>query len=308
MVRFGVFLPSFAASAPLDPGLIRRVATRAEELGFDHLWVGDHFVWNVGMLAPMQVLSHVASVTSTIRLGTGVYLLPLRHPSITAKDVASLDVLSGGRVILGVGAGGDSELEYAALGVDLARRGARVEELLEQVDSLLRQEGRPLAGDFHDLPAFTMAPAPLQARVPIWIGGRAAAVVDRAARSGDGWFPVWVSQNRYREAVDRIAEVRGGAEGFSFALNIFSTVAKSKEAATAILETHMGNAYALPFEKFARYSAYGDRDQVAETLKSFMDAGAEEFALNLAGPDPLGQLEELAAVTAMLQPDGQKLV
>ena len=301
MVKFGVFLPSFAASAPLDPALIRRVAVRAEELGFAHLWVGDHFVWNVGMLAPMQVLSHVAAVTTRIRLGTGVYLLPLRHPSITAKDVASLDVLSGGRAILGVGAGGDSELEYAALGVDLARRGAQVDELLEQVGSLLRQEGRELPGDFHDLPSFTMAPPPLQQRVPIWIGGRAAAVVDRAAREGDGWFPVWVSQKRYAEGVERITELRDDVDGYTFALNIFSTVADSREAASAILETHMGNAYALPFEKFARYSAYGNGDDVAETLRSFMDIGVTDFALNLAGPDPLGQLEALAGVTETLR-------
>jgi probable F420-dependent oxidoreductase len=300
LVKFGVFLPSFAASAPLDPALIRRVAVRAEELGFAHLWVGDHFVWNVGMLAPLQVLSYVASVTTEIRLGTGVYLLPLRHPSITAKDVSSLDVLSGGRVILGIGAGGDSELEYQALGVDLAGRGAQVDELLEQVGSLLRQEGRELPGQFHQLPAFTMAPPPIQQRIPIWVGGRAAAVVDRAAQMGDGWFPVWVSQKRYAEAVERITEVRDDLEGYSFALNIFSTVAASREDASAILETHMGNAYALPFDKFARYSAYGTEDDVAETLRSFIDVGVTDVALNLAGPDPLGQLEALASVTAAL--------
>lgn len=297
MVKFGVFLPSFAASAPLDAALIRRVAMRAEELGFAHLWVGDHFVWNVGMLAPLQVLSYVASVTTEIRLGTGVYLLPLRHPSITAKDVTSLDVLSEGRFIFGIGAGGDSVLEYEALGADVARRGAQVDELLAQVGSLLRQEGRAMVGEFHSLPAFTMAPPPIQRHVPIWVGGRAAAVVDRAARDGDGWFPVWVSQKRYAEAVERITEVREDLDGYSFALNIFSTVADSRESASAILETHMGNAYALPFDKFARYSAYGTADDVAETLRSFIDTGVTDFALNLAGPDPIGQLEALADVT-----------
>lgn len=294
MSRYGVFLPSFEASLPVDPALLRTVAVRAEEHGLAHLWVGDHFVWNVGMVAPLQVLSHVAAVTERIALGTGVYLLPLRHPAIAAKDVASLDVLSGGRAIFGVGIGGENPLEYEALGVEMQRRGERLEEAVTQVRALLDRTPGGNDGQFHTLPDFTMAPPPIQPSVPVWIGGRAQAVVERAAAMGDGWFPVWVSARRYSEAVDQITELRGGTEGFSFGLNIFTAVADSREAARAILESHMESAYNLPFEKFERYSAFGTVDEVAETLAGYRDAGVTDFAMNIAGTDPLAQLDLLA--------------
>lgn len=301
MARYGVFLPSFEASVPVTGDLLREVATTAEDRGLAHLWVGDHFVWNVGMVAPMQVLTHVAAVTSRIQLGTGVYLLPLRHPSIVAKDVASLDVLSDGRLLFGVGIGGENPVEYEALGVEMNRRGARLEEGLVQLRSLLRQEQAAQDGEFHSIPAVELAPAPRQDAVPVWIGGRAQAVVERAADMGDGWFPVWVSPRRYAGAVDVIRERRGGTEGFAFGLNIFSAIAESREAAGKILSDHMGSAYGLPFEKFERYAAFGTADDVAETLAAYRDAGVTDFAMNLAGNDPVGQLEELAAVARDLE-------
>jgi probable F420-dependent oxidoreductase len=301
MTRYGVFLPSFAASAPVDPRRLQRVATRAEKLGFAHLWVGDHFVWNVGMLAPLAVLAHVAAVTERIGLGTGVYLLPLRHPVVAAKDVASVDVLSGGRLILGVGVGGESAEEYAAVGVELDRRGERIDESIAQLRSLLAQEAKPLPGAFTSVPPVTLAPPPAQPRVPLWVGGRAQAVVERAAATGDGWFPVWVSPRRYREAREEIVARRGGADGFAFALNIFTAVGADREAARAVLAGHMQSAYGLPFEKFEKYAAFGSPDDVAEVLEGYLQAGVTDVALNLAGPDPEGQLEQLAGTVPGLE-------
>ncbi|MGW5016456.1 LLM class flavin-dependent oxidoreductase [Micromonospora chalcea] len=120
MVNVGCFLPTYSASGPIEPASVLDMARDAEELGLDHVWVGDHYLWNVGMLSPLPALAAVAAVTRRVRLGTGVYLLNLRHPALTAKDVATVDVLSGGRLVLGAGIGGDNPEEYRALGVDPA--------------------------------------------------------------------------------------------------------------------------------------------------------------------------------------------
>jgi probable F420-dependent oxidoreductase len=301
VTNYGVFLPTFDASAPVSAEQIRRIARRAEELDLAHLWVGDHLVWNVGMLSSLSVLAHVAAVTTTIRLGTGVYLLPLRHPVLAAKDIAAVDVMSGGRLILGVGVGGENALEYAAAGVELNRRGARMEEALSQLRALLAQEEVELKGDFASIPAVTLAPPPLQQRIPVWMGGRAQAVVERAAAMAEGYFPVWVSARRYRQVVQDVAERRGGLDGFSFALNIFALVGDSKETARGVLAGHMQSAYGLAFETFEKYAAFGTAEDVAEVVAEYRDAGVTDFALNLAGPDPEGQLEALAGVAGTVK-------
>jgi probable F420-dependent oxidoreductase len=301
MTRFGCFLPSYAASGPIDVSSILGTAQDAERLGLDHVWVGDHFLWRVGILSPMATLAAVATATERIRLGTGVYQLNLRHPSITAKDVASVDVLSGGRVIFGVGIGGEDPDEYDALGVSHARRGQQLDENLEAVTSLLRQEGRAVSGSLVSVPAFTMEPAPVQDPVPLWVGGRAQVVVERAARTGQGWFPVWVSPSRIGSAWEAIEEIRGTRDGFDVALNIFTCLGPSREEAAARLTRHLGNAYGLPFETFERYSAYGTVDDIIETLTPYAEAGVTDFVLNIAGADVREQLSELAAVASAVR-------
>jgi alkanesulfonate monooxygenase SsuD/methylene tetrahydromethanopterin reductase-like flavin-dependent oxidoreductase (luciferase family) len=125
------------------------VAVAAEDRGFAHVWVGDHVVWNVGMLASLCVLSYAAAATERIGLGTGVYLLPLRHPTVVAKDVETLNVRSRSRANFGVGIGGENPLEYAAMGVEMRQRGARLEEAVQQLQALLRGDGQALDGTFH---------------------------------------------------------------------------------------------------------------------------------------------------------------
>jgi probable F420-dependent oxidoreductase len=293
MVAVGAFLPNYGSSNTMSARNLLDVATLAERRGLHHLWVGDHFVWNTGMLAPLPTLAAVAAVTENIRLGTGVYLLNLRHPAIVAKDVATVDVLSGGRVTLGVGVGGDDPNEYAALGVDVARRGARLDEMIESLRSLLNRDGAAYGGSAVSLPAFTMEPPPVQSRVPIWLGGRAEAVIERAATVGDGWFPVWVSAKRIAHGLEVVGEKRGGLDGFAAALNVFVAIGETREKAGEQVAEHLWSAYRLPFEKFERYAAYGTADQIAEFLSAYVDIGVTDIALNLTGPDRTGQLTRL---------------
>lgn len=295
MVDVGCFLPSYAASGPIDPEGLLQFAQDAEANGYAHVWAGDHFLWNVGILAPMPTLAAVAAVTKRIRLGTGVFLLNLRHPSITAKDVSSVDVLSQGRLVLGIGIGGENPDEYRALGVEPVDKGARLEENMQALDSLLADREEAMEGAHVQVPAYRMAPGPIQRPVPVWVGGRAPVVVQRAARSAQGWFPVWVSPKRIAAAWDEIEETRGGRDGFAVALNIFTTIADSREEGRTAQANHLANAYGLPFETFERYSAFGSADDIVETLTPYVEAGVTDLVLNIAGPDPAEQASRLAA-------------
>lgn len=295
MVDVGCFLPTYAASGPIRADDVLGMAREAEELGLDHVWVGDHFKWRVGMLSPMTALAAVAAATTRVRLGTGVYLLNLRHPAITAKDIASVDVLSGGRLVMGIGIGGDDPDEYRALGIEPERRARRFEETAAGVRALLAGGSKGVDGEVVSLPAFDMEPRPVQSPVPMWLGGRAQAVVDRAARTAEGWFPVWVSASRVTAARESVAESRGGIEGFAIALNVFTTIADSREQAAEQQQSHLRNAYGLPFETFERYGAYGTADDVIERLRPYLDAGVTDVVFNIAGPAPRDQLARLTA-------------
>jgi probable F420-dependent oxidoreductase len=292
--RLGVYLSTYAPAGDIDTADVLHAAVEAEAFGFDHVWVGDHFVWNTGMLAPLPTLAAIASVTTRIRLGTGVYLLNLRHPMVTAKDVATVDMLSNGRVILGVGLGGDDPAEYLAVGVDPERRGKRFQESLDALRPLLRGEIAYVEGELLRVPSVRLDPAPRN-DVPIWVGGRSEISLERAAASCDGWFPLWVSPGRIRSAVERVREVRGSTQGFAFGLNIFTTVAPTRALAASAAAHHLSKSYALPFEKFERYAAYGTSEDVVKCLSAYIDAGVTDFALNIAGPDMRSQLAELGA-------------
>ncbi|RYE38252.1 MAG: LLM class flavin-dependent oxidoreductase [Hyphomicrobiales bacterium] len=297
-MRVGAIIPTFAASAPIDPAQLRRIARLAEDGGLDHLFVGDHLLWNVGILSPTVALAHLAAVTERIELGISVYLLPLRHPIIAAKEIASVDVVSGGRLILGVGAGGDDPLEYEALGVDLRGRGAQMEEGVTALRTLLSAEPSSLSGRFGEIPPVRLEPRPVRTP-PIWMGGRAPQVVDRAARLADGWFPVWISPERYSSERERVLEVREPGD-FTFALNLFTSIGATREAARAAVAQHMESAYRLDFASFEKYVAYGTAADILEFIDDYATAGVTDLVLNLVGPDPHEQLEAL--LTQVVKP------
>ena len=182
-----------------DPGAARRVARLAEELGYDSLWAGEHVVVpsprvepspmdpEDPILDPLIALAHLAGVTERIRLGTGLVILPQRNPLVLAKQVTSLDVLSGGRLMLGLGVG-YLEPELRALGVPMAGRGARADEYLAAMRSLWEDEAPSFSGSYAEFEGVDAHPRPLQSPLPVVIGGHSHAAHLRAARHGDGWY------------------------------------------------------------------------------------------------------------------------
>src|SRR5579883_582312 len=194
-VKFGITGINGGASS--YPEVLGAVAQTAEQVGFDTLWAGEHHVLATSStripptsryLNPVVALTYVAAFTHTIRLGTGVLLLPQHQPLILAKELASLDVLSGGRLIVGIGVGW-AEAEFEALGVPFHERGARAEEYLAAMRAIWGQAPAAYHGrsvSFQDVMAY---PHPVQQpSPPIVVGGSAPAVLRRAIEEANGWY------------------------------------------------------------------------------------------------------------------------
>jgi probable F420-dependent oxidoreductase len=208
-VRIGVALPNYGPLASAD--VLGRLARRAEDLGADGVWVSDHLVAPVdatsvypydrgpapgplGAIAqfyePLVTLAFLAAQTRRVRLGVSAYVMPYRNPVVTAKQVASLDALSGGRVVLAVGVGWLRE-EFVALDVPFERRGRRTDDYLDVCRALWTAGIAEHDGPCYRLPPVRTGPRPVQQpHPPIWIAGNSDAALARAARHGDGWHGI----------------------------------------------------------------------------------------------------------------------
>jgi probable F420-dependent oxidoreductase len=205
-MKIGVSLP--VRELENDLGAIRDFAQLAEELGLTHLRVPDQVLRtaNKHLHEPMMLLAYIAAVTEKIELVPSVIVLPSRQTALFAKQAAELDVLSGGRVRLGIGVGG-SEDEYRAMGQDFSTRGARCDEQFELLKLLWTQEEVRFAGRWDRVEGAGLNPLPVQRPIPLWIGGRAepgASVIRRIGRFGDGWF-VLCSPEEFPKITEQIA-------------------------------------------------------------------------------------------------------
>ena len=187
-----------------DPDRIREYAQSAEALGYSHILVSDHvlganpvrsdklpigqYTHEHAFQEPLVLLGFIAAATRVIGLATGIVILPQRQAVLVAKQAATVDVLSGGRLRLGVGLG-VNEVEYIALGQSMKARGARIEEQIEVMRRLWTERLVVYSGKWDDIPDACLLPMPVQRPIPIWFGGQNELVLRRAARIGDGWIP-----------------------------------------------------------------------------------------------------------------------
>lgn len=215
-MKIGVVFPQTEFGS--DPGAVREYAETVERLGFSHIAAYDHvlganperpggwrgpYTYESSFIEPFLLFTYMAAFTRKVLLATNVLILPQRQTALVAKQAATLDVLSGGRVLLGVGLGWN-EVEYIALNEDFHTRGRRLEE---QVDVLRRLWTEPLvtfSGRWHTIPDAGIKPLPIQRPIPIWFGGSVEAAVQRVARLGDGWMCNFRSPNDARPAVDKL--------------------------------------------------------------------------------------------------------
>lgn len=301
-IRFGVLLPSFDPMQTGSTPALVEAAQRAEELGFDAAWVGDHLWGYAPWLESTVALGAAAAVTERLTLGFSVMLLGLRSPVWAAKQIQTIFALSGGRVVLGVGVGGEYPEEFEAAGVPVGRRGRRLDEALTVLPDLLL--GRRVDYDGHTLAVHANPLAPAMERLPpILVGGRGEVALRRTARFGDGWLPMWLSPE---VLVERGARLRAlAAESArpepTITLLILVHVDDSLERSRQVAAEHLARQYKLPLHVVERWAALGPRERVAERLRAYLDGGVSELILMALGGDQLTQYERLAEVCATLR-------
>lgn len=225
-MRVDLWLPT--ASPFSTPELLATVGREAEERGFTTLWVGEHVVLfeeyassypyaedgripappGSGLLEPLNTLTFLAAHTTEVRLGTAMVLLPQRNPVYTAKEVATLDWLSNGRVDFGIGVGWLEE-EFRAVNVPWPRRGRRTDEYLDVLATLWTDDTSQYEGEFYSLNPCQMFPKPIQSPVPIHIGGESDAALRRVARAGNGWHTFNRAPEDLAEPLARLDELLG---------------------------------------------------------------------------------------------------
>ena len=279
---------------------------RVEQLGFDSVWTGDHVSFHNPLYESLTLLASYAPITRRIRLGTAVYLLALRSPAVAAKITATIDVLSGGRLIFGVGVGGENPKEFELCGVPHAERGARVTEGIDVVRALWRETPATFHGRFSRFEGVSIDPKPVQKLPPIWVGGRSDAALVRAGSQGDGWVSYVVQPERYARSLEKIREAAHAAgrslTGFTGAHLAFITVGRDYERARKTWVSVLSRRYAQDFEPLAnKYGVIGTPEQCAAQLAAFRDAGCTYFLLSAIG-DPRDEREQLETIAAEVLP------
>ena len=305
-MRFGLSLPHYGFSFPSGETSFAAVAgwaKRAEELGFDSVWVSDHFFYSfarygadpapIPSLEPLTTLAGIASVTERIRLGTLVLCAPFRHPALLARTAASIDLLSRGRLDLGLGAGWFEE-EFDAFGYRFGSVGERfvaLEESLEVIRLLFREEPVTYEGPNVTLRDAVLAPAPGQPPPPMWVGGKGGPRLLRsAARFADGWNTAWrVSPEGY---ANKVADVRAACDaverdpaGFGLSIGLYSMIGEDEAAAEAAFERGRASAPgdAMAADDYATWRAdtlSGTPEQILARVAAFESLGVRELIVS----------------------------
>ena len=284
-MQFGVTVPNVHETLA-EPRTMTAVARHAEEVGFASVWVNDHVVLppvpsageaafaarygeqhGQSLFEPLITLAYLAAATERIMLGTSVYLLPLRHPVLAAKQVVSLDVLSGGRAIFGVGVGW-LEAEFEAVDVPFKRRGARTDEALRMLKALCDD------ADSEFLPKPVQRPHP-----PIWVGGRSEAAMRRAARLGDAWHPSHLTCDELRRFIPELGVhcERAGRAPADVAVTTRRRLVRSGAAAEAEEDRVL----------------QGGPDRIAATVAELEEVGLSHLIVEIPGASEPALLENL---------------
>jgi alkanesulfonate monooxygenase SsuD/methylene tetrahydromethanopterin reductase-like flavin-dependent oxidoreductase (luciferase family) len=281
----------------------RDLVARVLDTGLDHVFVADHVSFHVG--AGMDGLINAATLSAIderLKVCVGVYLLALRHPVTVARQLATIAESAPGQLLLGVGVGGEDRNEIEMCGVDPKTRGRRTDESLEIIQRLLEGEPFDHDGEFFQFKQGWIKPAPSQP-IPVLIGGRADAALTRAARFGDGWLGVWTSAARYGAVVQSInqqASELGRAEPAQHGIQVWVGVDDNRERARARLAKGMENFYRIPYERFEKYSPYGDAAEVADFLAGYVEQGCKVFNIMPVAEDDAAGIDAVAEIRQRL--------
>jgi probable F420-dependent oxidoreductase len=301
-VAFGIQLPVQAQpwrraegwEAGAGPDEIAAFARIAEHTGFAYVAAGDHVAipkdrahsLSTTWYDCVSTLSYIAALTHRIRLVSLAYQLPLRHPLAVAKQWSTLDALSDGRAVLGVGAG-DEAGEFAALGVDFDRRPALLDESLDALRVALAGEYAAHHGEAWAYDEMGVAPGPVQARLPIWVAGSSPAALARAAERGDGWLPDGPPQGGMSAAIARLRELRGRA---------------GRTAEPFTVGALSGPLYVGEPRWDVGRAVHGSAEQVAAFLRALVGIGVDQVQVTFRSRDAHELYDQLRAFGAEVAP------
>lgn len=299
-IPVGMSLPH-RCPEPLDMATVRGVAQRAEALGFSDLWVTENTLDHVFSFDPALILTYAAAVTNRIRLGVAVVVLPVHNPSHIASQFASLDYISNGRAILGLGIG--REHHYTEFQIPQERRVRRYREGIDILKALWTQPKVTYTGDFYKLDNAGMVIKPVQKpHVPIWLGGDHPDAVRRAAKLGDGWIAAGASNSiEFTKTVKilraELEKLGRDPAKFPVSKRVFLSVAERREDAKAELDRWFQKVYRRPGGA-GDGDVYGTPAQVREQLETLIAAGANHLLVNPTGRY-LEQVDALAEVVGL---------
>jgi alkanesulfonate monooxygenase SsuD/methylene tetrahydromethanopterin reductase-like flavin-dependent oxidoreductase (luciferase family) len=272
---------------------------RAEEAGADALWACDHLFWHGPCLECLLVLTVAATVTERAVLGSCVIQLPLRRAVAVAKQAATLQTLSRGRLILGVGVGSHPG-EYEQVGAAYHRRGHDLDTAIGELRRAWGSGKGVTLGDTSSTVAterYRQLPAPVP--VPVWVGGSSEAALRRAAQLADGWMPLFLSVAEYGDAVERLAKEADAfgrpAGAVTPAMVLFVSTDEDRRRGVAKGTAWMGSLYGLPPKAFERHLVAGTPNEVAGRVAEYRAVGAEHVAVYVTDDQPIDQFERMMA-------------
>ena len=297
-VDLSVSIPQTFPERPVDPGFIRKYVARAEALGFHSAWVVEQILGAIPSLEPIELLTYAAAVTTRIRVGSAVLLTALRSPVHTAKSLATLDHLSGGRLIVGVGLGANPKI-YPAYGLAAERRAARFTEGIQLMKRLWTEPRVTFEGEFFKLQNASMEPKPVQKpHPPLWFGGHHPNALKRTVELGDGFMGAGsLSTAKFGEEVTLLRrllqEAKRDPAAFPVAKRVYIAVDPDKARAGKRLTEWFGAFYGRP-QMAEDVSVWGPAEECVEGLKQVVAAGAGLLMLNPVF-DEMEQLEVFAS-------------
>jgi probable F420-dependent oxidoreductase len=296
--KCGISIPQTFEQSVVDVELIRKFVARAEALGYDSLWVQEQMISDAAILEPVSLLTYVAALTTRVRVGTAVLLTVVRNPVELAKTLSTLDQLSRGRLIVGVGIGGETT-PHEIFGVPREQRGRRFVEGLNVMKALWTEPKATVSGHFWNFKDVPMEPKPAQKpHPPIWFGARTEVGLKRAVRLGDGWMGPGSSSSaefiKHVEWVRRLLdEAKRDPGTFAISKRVYIAVDDDREVAEQRLRRWFGARYKSP-DMAPRVSIFGSRAECVDKLGALVRAGAQQLLLDPVY-DHVEQMELLAA-------------
>jgi probable F420-dependent oxidoreductase len=289
---------------PWPPGaaaadLFWRLVDLCEGSGIDSLWFNERLSAPAPVLEPIAAMAAVAARTRRLKFGPSVLVTPFRSPVLLARELATVDFLSGGRMLPALGVGAEQEREFRAAGVPYKERGRRTDEALAIMRRCWTEDAVTFAGEFWQLEGVTVLPRPVQQPFPVWIGGNSEAAMRRAGRLGDGWIPSFLPPDLFRPGVEK-TQGFAAAAGRQVPPDHFGTLVYFWFAA----DPAAARAAAQPFlprgrvddATLERCAAFGPPAVLVERLEEYVRAGASKFIARPLGPpaQTLAQVQRLA--------------